>query len=440
MKRIVELSRSTLVQNAAALYGVQLFRKAVPLVTVPYVTRVLGPAGWGVVAFTLSFSMMLVMVVEFGFPISATREIARSRTSSDASSAVVSGVVGLQVLLLSLGMLVALIVSRFVPALGAHPRVLAAGLFFAIAQGMTPFWFFQGMERLKFTSMLDVIGKSIGMTGLFLFVHGPQDDWLVLLCQGVGPCATTIYGFYVMYRSVPFRLPSSLDLKNALMHGWSMFVYRVGTGLYATANVFVLGLFAPSYIVGYFASAEKIASAVLGLLNPIQEALFPRLSSLAKHSPENTNKLALNGALVMLSGGMVLGSMLFVFAPVIVHALAGPKFAEAVPALRILALLLPLGALVNSAGLQWLLPLGRDRIVNTIIISAGITDLALAITLAPRFGHIGMAWAAVCAEACLGFGLLAAVARTAPFWLRTVPVVHSGDLAVETRAYTTNCK
>jgi polysaccharide transporter, PST family len=420
MKSIfLRLIDSNLVQNAMALYGVQLFRKIVPLITIPYLARILGPGGWGLVAFALSFASLLTVLLEFGFPLSATREVARSRHSQETCTRVVAGVVGLQIILLCAGIVTAVAAASLVPVLHAHPRLLISALLFAGAQGLAPFWFFQGMEQLKFAAILDVTGKVIGMFGLLIFVRSPADDWLVLVCQGVGPLITTAIGFWTMYKTVTFRLPARSDLVVAFRHGWSMFVYRVGTSLCSTANVFVLGLFAPVHIVGYYASAEKIASAVLGLLNPVQEALFPRLSSLARHEPSSASRLACIGALVMAAGGVVLGSVLFLFAPTIITILTGPQFAEAVPALRILALLLPLGALVNSVGLQWLLPFGRDGVVNAIILTTAAIDLALGVALAPRFGHIGMAVAAVVAEASLGLAMLAAVAKTSPFWRRT---------------------
>src|SRR5271169_2073299 len=73
MARFVQLIRNDLVHNTAALYGVQLCRKAIPLLTMPYLARVLGPAGWGSVAFVSSLGEFIVLIIEFGFNLSATR-------------------------------------------------------------------------------------------------------------------------------------------------------------------------------------------------------------------------------------------------------------------------------------------------------------------------------------------------------------------------------
>ena len=165
-------------------------------------------------------------------------------------------------------------------------------------------------------------------------------------------------------------------------------------------------------MVGYFASAEKISKGVFGLLNPIREALYPRLSSLARHASEDAARLARIGAMVMVAGGFALGAGLFVFAPLLVRILMGPGFAPAITVLRILAALPLMLSVTDSVGLQWLLPLGRDGDVNRIILTAGALNLALAVLLAPHFADVGMAWAIVCAEAFVCYSMVRVVLRS----------------------------
>ncbi len=151
-------------------------------------------------------------------------------------------------------------------------------------------------------------------------------------------------------------------------------------------------------MVGYFASAEKVSRAAFGLLNPIRETLYPRISHIISQSPFRAAQLARIGAAVSISGGVLLGLSLLIFAPWLVAVVLGPGFAEAVPVLRILSVLPPLLAITHSVGLQWLLPSGRDVEVNRIILSAGLLNLILAVVLAPHFAQVGMALAVVCAE------------------------------------------
>src|SRR5262245_38599098 len=111
------LLHSTLVQNAAALYGVQVGRKIAPLIVVPYLARTLGVAGWGMVAFAQSLGEFIVLIIEFGFNLSATREVARNRASKEACSEIAAGVLGAQALLALGATTAAIVVSSWIPVL-----------------------------------------------------------------------------------------------------------------------------------------------------------------------------------------------------------------------------------------------------------------------------------------------------------------------------------
>lgn len=425
---VLRASRSSLARNAAALYGVQFVRKLLPLIIIPYLARILGPPGWGLVAFMQSLAEFVVLVIEFGFNLSATREVARNRESREACSEIMAGVLGAQLMLALGGTLAALLVSRFVPLLHDNPRLVAAGLFYAVAQGFIPLWFFQGLEKMRLAATLEICGRLAGLAALFLLVHSPADTWLALGIQGVAPAITTSVGLLIAYRTISFRMPEPRLVAEALRRGWPLFVYRSAESLYGVGNAFLLGLFAAPAEVGYFASAEKISRAVFGLLNPIREALYPRLSDMARRSPEDAARLARIGVAVTVSGGVLLGTSMFFLAPILIRLLMGSAFAPAVTVLRILSILPVLLSLSNSAGLQWLLPLGRDAEVNRVILCAGALNVGLALLLASRFAHLGMAVAVVCAEAFVAISLVRAALRAGSEVRNAAPL---GEPAVE---------
>ena len=408
------LSGDPLVQNAAALYGVQFVRKLLPLIVVPYLARTLGPPGWGIVAFTQSLAEILVLVIEFGFNLSATREIARERESKQTCGEIMAGVLGSQVLLALAGIVVTLGAARFIPLLRDNPKLLAAGLFYAIAQGFIPLWFFQGLERMRLAAALEISGRIIGLLSIFVFVHSVADAWIALFIQGVAPAITACAGLVMAYRVIPCRMPSSTLIRGALQRGWPMFLFRSAESLYGVQNSFILGLFVTPTQVGYFASAEKISKAVYGLLNPIRDALYPRLSNMARSSPDRAARLARIGVIVMVTGGLVLAVALFAGAPLLVRLLMGAAFEPAVRVLRILSVLPVLLSITNSAGIQWLIPLGRDADVNRIILQAGVLNVILALFLAPRFAHIGMACGILSAEAFVCCSMVWVAVRSTP--------------------------
>jgi polysaccharide transporter, PST family len=408
------VARSLLMQNVAALYGVQIGRKLIPLVTIPYLARVLGIAGWGTVAFVTALSEFVIIAIEFGFNLSATREIARHRDSPAACGEVMSGVLGAQGLLAVLGVSLAVLASRWIPLLHDNTALLIGGLIYGVSQGFSPLWFFQGLERLRLSSALEIGGKLVTLCGMFIFVHSPTDAWKWMTLCAIAPTISTLVALSIAYRTIPLRRPTFQLISRALRMGWPMFVFRSAESLYGAGNALLLGLFAGPEIVGYFASAEKISKAAYGLLTPIRDSLYPRLSHLAKSGGRGAAALAKQGAAVMIGGGILLGGGIFTTAPWLIRLVLGGEYAAAVSTLRILAILPVLLSITNSAGMQWLLPWGKDAVINRIIILAGLLNLALSLFLAPRFAHIGMAWAVVCSEAFVSASMVAAVANMTP--------------------------
>jgi PST family polysaccharide transporter len=399
-------------QNSAALYGVQICRKIFPIVSVPYLARTLLPAGWGTVAFVLSLGELVALMIEFGFNLSATREISRERHNREACRDIMAGVLGAQAMLAVLGVSLALLAAHSITLLKENPHLLLAGLFYAVAQGAAPLWFFQGLERLRLAAALEVAAKAVTLAALFVLVRTPSDAWKVVALQAGAAGFSTVAGIGLALRSFSFRLPTIALVRDAIRRGWPMFVFRSAESLYGVANSFVLGLFAAPAIVGYFAAAEKISKAVFGLLSPVRDALYPRLSYLAASAEREAAKLARIGIALMTAGGAVLSLLLAIAAPWIIRTLAGPGFAPAVPVLRVMAALPLVLSVTYSAGLQWLLPLGRDRDVNRIILSGGILNLAAAFLLAPRFGAMGMAMSVLSAELLVAASMVWVVCRS----------------------------
>ncbi len=418
-----------MVHDALALYGVQVCRKALPLIIVPFLARILRPAGWGLVAFMQALGDFLVLAIEFGFSFSGTREIARFRDDPPKCGEIMTGVLSAQILLAVGSVLCAIGVAFLIPILHAHPRLVAAGLCYAVAQGFMPLWFFQGLERMKLCAALEVAGKVIGCTCIFLFVRSPADDWKVLGFQALAPGIMSVLGLALAFRTIPWVRPRLDLLQSAFRQSWPMFLLRSGESLYSVCNSFVLGLFVAPVYVGYFAGADKITRAAFGLLIPIRDVLFPRMSHLASSSMDRARQLARSGMVVMAAGGVLLAAVQWVFAPLLIRLLMGPGFEPSVSVMRIEAAYPILVAVTCSLGMQWLVPLGYDKLVCRITLMAGAINLTLATILAPQFAHIGMAWAVISAETFVSVSFLVTVSRTNPLWGKTCTEAQIGEVS-----------
>ena len=396
--RLSNFYRHTLVQNALSLYGVQIAGYVLPLVTVPYLARVLGVTEWGLLAFTQAFGGYWAVLGEYGFALSATREVAYHRENREKLTEILAGVLGAKALLALASVPFAFLAGLWIPAFHDHSGLLWTGMFWAVAQGLNVMWFFQGFERMRLVAALDISTKVLSTVAIFIFVHRPEEASRVLVFQGVGFLLSFAVGLALAYRQVPVQMPTWRSSREALRMGWGVFLLRGSISLYTVGNAFILGLFVSPQIVGYYAGAERISKAFIGLLNPLSQTLYPRLSHLIHRDRERAARLARLGVLLMGGGGATLGVTVFITAPLLVRIILGAGFAEAITPLRILCLLLPIVGINFALGFQWMLPLGLERSLNKITLLAGVINVALAAMLAYVYRDLTMTWAVVLAE------------------------------------------
>ena len=396
----------TIIQNTLALYGHYGSGYLLALITVPYLVRVLGAVDWGLLAFTQAFGNYVLLVVEFGFTLSATRAVSRNRASRESRADILAGVLGAKILLAFFCLLAALLAWHFVPAFRDHRLLFWSSVFWALAQGFSLMWYFTGLEKMRLAVSLDVSLKSVAVLGVLVLVRGPADAWKVLGLQGAASLLSFALMLVLAYRAVPVRLPRPRAAWRTLREGSTTFIPRNVLFLNNVGNTFILGLFCPPEIVGYYAGADRIGRCIIGLLGPVNDAFYPRISHIARNSKLAHLNLARMGMALMAGAGVLMGAGIVVFAPQLVHVLLGRSFEPAIPLLRILALLAPVIAVNNVLGMQWMLPLDLDRPFSRMILISAVANVFLAVFLSPRLAAVGAAWAAVLAQVLALVGML----------------------------------
>lgn len=390
--------RSRITENIAALFGTQMAAYIFPLATVPYLARVLGPLHWGMVAFAQALGLYLSMVVDFGFQLSATRRIARVRDEHDQVADVVAGVLGAKGILAVFCLLAVLVMQNVSKVFQQESLILWAGAISGVGQGFSMLWYYQGLERMKHPASADVVGKAVACVGIFLLVHKPQDAWKVLTLQCVCFWGVAAFQTGLTYRQVRFRWPTLALTWQSMRDSAAMFLFRSSVSLYTTANALILGAISTPLAVGFYSGAERLVKGLSGLTYPVSQSLYPRISRLVVTDAKRAIWLTRVSLGVMTLGGTLLCAGSCLAAPLIVRILLGRGYEEAIPVLRILSLLLPATAVSTVLGIQWMLPLGMDGLYNTIVISAGLLNVGLAVMWASQFQQIGMAWAVVVTE------------------------------------------
>ncbi len=390
--------RHGVVQNVIALYGVQACTYALPVLTFPYLARVLGPSGWGSVVFAQAIGAVIAVFVEYGFDISASRETSRHRDEPGLLAELISGVLGAKVLLAALCICGALFSRRFTHHVAPSEALFWASTIWGVCQGINMLWFFQGLEKMRLASSLEVAGKVVATLSIFVLVRKPSDGWKVMAAQCVGCIVSHGITVVLAYRQVGFAWPTPTSVVRALRLGWSMFLFRAAQGLTTSLNGLVLGSVASMAALGEYAGAERITRVFQQGLWPINQALYPRLTQQMQQN-QNLAMRTVRWSILFLGGlGLTLGAALYLGAPLLVHFALGPAFRDSIPALQVFSLWIPLVALTTVLTFQLLLPNQLDTQFNFVIMTAGIVSVAGAFLLASRFQAVGIAWSAVAGQ------------------------------------------
>ena len=415
----MSLERHTLARNLGALFGGHAVGLLVPLLVVPYLARVLRPEGWAPVLVAQSLAAWLILLMEFGFDLSATRAVAQTRTIPESVPDVVWGVQSAKLLLVPVTCAACALALLALPTLRAEPWLLGSTLTYALLRGFSPFWYFQGQERLRRAAAVEAATKALAALGCFVLVHAPGDGWRVIALQaGFAGLSLAILTTW-MSREIPLRRPSMALARDALAKSVRLFAFRASAGMYTQANALILTTLASASTVAFFGGAERIVRSAVNLLQPITQALFPRMSFLTSADPSAARRAVVRSLAGVGALGGLLGLAAALGAPVLIRVLLGPGYDAAIPVVRALSPLPFLVGVGTVLGLYWAIPFGYERAFLIVVLLAGLANLGLALLLVPRFGALGMATAVVLAEGLVAAALtllyLRRRARSTPF-------------------------
>jgi PST family polysaccharide transporter len=393
--------RSSVAKNATSLYVIQFANYIIPLITVPYLVRILGPAEYGAVAFGQSLIAYFAVFVDYGFALSATRKISVERNDPVAVSRTVFNVWAAKTLLCIAGFALLLLLITFVPRLSEASILLLILYGTVIGNVLFPVWLFQGMEKMVFISEIKLVASLLMVVGIFMLVHQPEDYLVYAGLTSLGPLIAGLAGAGVAFSifKVSPVMPSLQGIRAALAEGWMLFLSMASVSLYTVGNVFILGLLTNNSVVGYYSAAEKIVKAMLGLLGPISQATYPRFSKMALESKALALQWGRRMLLLMGGFGFILSIIVFAGAPTIVRIMLGSEYEPSITVMRILAGLCFLIAVSNVLGFQIMIPFGRDKIFTLILFGAGLLNIMFAILLTPIWQESGMAVAVLVSEA-----------------------------------------
>ena len=418
-------------QNVLSLFTLQGVNYLLPLVTIPYLVRVLGPEHFGRIAFAQAFIQYFFVVADYGFNLSATRAVAIVRDDPSRLSRLISAVTVVKIGLTVGGLALVYASVMLIPAFERDVMLYLAAYLAVLGNVLFPIWLFQGLERMREMTILAVAARLLAVFLIFGFVHGPDDYRLAAGLQAGAPILAGALSVLVLRQILHVRLgwPGLASVRAVLGDGVHAFMSSAAISLYTTTTTFVLGLFAPPAAVGYFAAAQKVVTAVTGLISPVSQAVYPHLSALVSTSRDAT--IALIGRLLRFQALATLGLsiLLYVFSDQITAIVLGAAFEPSSVLLRVMAAVPFLIGLSNIFGIQVMFVFSLDRLVTRVVAVCGVLNIALLALLVPQLREVGAAIAIVAIEALVTALMAVTLARTGH--LR--PILAAARLRIDAR-------
>jgi len=403
----------TLVQNFSSLTILQFSNYLFPIITFPYLVRVLGPEKFGLVNFAAAFVAYFNVFTDYGFNLSATKDISINRNNPNKVNEIFSTVLVIKLILSVVSLMVFSLLIFTIPRFSANSEIYFYSFLIVLGAVLFPGWFFQGMEKMKYITVTNVTVKIIWTILVFALVRSADDVLLLVILNGASFILIGVLSLILLIGifKVKFIPPSISEIKLQLINGWYLFVSTASITLYTTSNVFILGLFAGNEVVGYFAAADKIRIAVQGLFGNAGQTVFPHLSKMFAESKKEAIVFVKKYRNYSVTVAVILTLILFVLAKPVVLIVLGSGYEPSINVFRIILLLPLIILLSNIYGIQIMLNLNYKKEFSRIILSAGIVNLILSFILVPLYLEIGTAIAVVITETIVTAGMIAFVKR-----------------------------
>jgi O-antigen/teichoic acid export membrane protein len=384
-----------------ALSVLQVANMVLPLATLPYLFRVLGPDHFGAYVFAQAVIAYLGLLTDYGFNWSATGEIAKVQNDRDAVSRIFWKTQAAKSLIACVGLVLLVLGVLLVPKFIELRPIMFATFPFVVGTVLFPQWLFQGLERMSFVTVATLSARLLVIPATYLLVHSPADTWRAALITSMSTVVAGLFSLTMIARMklITFRLPGVSDVVEAFREGWHVFLATAAVSLYTTTNSVLLGFLTGNVTLGYFGAADKIRNMTQSLISPLSNALYPRMNALFAEDIVKAYALVRKALYAMSAIMFVASVMLWVLAPWIVRIGMGPQYGPVVDVLRWMAFVPWLVALNNILGLQMMLPLGMKKKFSEILLGSGVFNVALLVPLSLRFGARGAAMSILATEA-----------------------------------------
>lgn len=370
-----------------------------PLITFPYISRILLPEGTGKVSFATSLISYFNILAQLGIPKYGIRACAIVRDNKEELSRTVHELVIINLIMSAVAYigLFALLVT--VPRLQMDKGLYMIMSLTIIFNTIGMEWLYKALEQYTYITVRSVIFKFIALAAMFALIHSKEDYVLYGGISIVASSASNIFNFLHAHRYIRMKPMSGYHLRRHMKPISVFFVMACATTIYTHLDTLMLGFMKTDADVGYYNAAVKIKTILVSIVTSLGTVLLPRVSYYVEHDLMkefmSVTRKAINFVMILATPLMV---YFIIFARYGILFLSGSVYGDSIVPMQIIMPTLLLIGISNITGIQILVPTGREVIVLYSEIAGAIVDIVLNAILIPQFASAGAAIGTLVAE------------------------------------------
>lgn len=357
----------------------------IPLLTLPFLINVLGVEKFGLVAFAEMIIMYFKSIVDYGFDLTGTRSISESRDNKKGIDKLVNTIFGVKLILFIFCFLLLLVILFTFPKLNDISLLLIYSYGIVLGNTLLPIWFFQGMEKMKYITIINFISKLVYILLLFSFIKNEADYIYVPLLNSVGLVIGGVISIFIMKKkfNIAFHIPTKQDVLIRFKEDFNIFITTLAPNLYNNSMGVLLGVFTNNIQVGYYSAATKLIEVGNSIIYIISTTIFPYLNRNENHRQKIVNTTLISGAVISL--------LFLLLSKTLVIILFGKTMEESIVILQILSICPFFIAMMSVYGTNTLILIKKDKLVRNIVLIFSILGFILGFIFIPYYSIIAAA-------------------------------------------------
>jgi len=371
-----------------------------PLITFPYVSRVLMPAGMGKVNFATSVINYFSMIAQLGIPTYGIRACAIVRDDREKLTRTAHELLIINIVMSIISYLGLFLALAFVPRLQSEHTLYIIVSFTIILTTIGMEWLYKALEQYTYITVRSLIFKAISVVAMLLLIHSKDDYLLYGAITIFAASASNILNFINIHRYIGLKPVGNYNIKRHLKPVLVFFSMSVATTIYTNLDTVMLGFMKNDAEVGYYTAAVKIKGILVSIVTSLGTVLLPRASYYIEQGEiERFNFLSKKAFNFVCLLATPLVIYFIIFAKQGILLLSGKAYGPAVLPMQLIMFTVLFIGISNITGIQILVPLGYERIVLLSEIVGAITDLIINFILIPSLASSGAAIGTLVAEA-----------------------------------------